>query len=169
NHQYQENNDGLQSDIDFQTCPSPRTGPRITILIPHMARTLKSAWAAIPWDMYSRLDSDYLAPEISNRQLAFEGTAILERTGESIARSQAIAIETENVGNEVLNELGAQREALLHTQSRLENTNENLVKTKTILNKLGRNVIYNKVILILIILIELVILILLSYLKFLKH
>ncbi|KAJ8909685.1 hypothetical protein NQ315_013545, partial [Exocentrus adspersus] len=48
-HQDQENNGGPRSDIDFRTCPSPRTCPRITIPIPLLSRTLKSAWAAIPY------------------------------------------------------------------------------------------------------------------------
>ncbi|KAJ8922704.1 hypothetical protein NQ315_007738 [Exocentrus adspersus] len=48
NHQDQANNGGPRSDIDFRTCPSPRTCSRITIPIPLLGRTLKSAWAAIP-------------------------------------------------------------------------------------------------------------------------
>ncbi|KAJ8935127.1 hypothetical protein NQ318_015782 [Aromia moschata] len=115
--------------------------------------------------MFPRPEYDW---EAHNRQVVLEGAAILERTGESIARSNEIAIETENVGNEVLSELGEQREALLRTRSRLENANEQLSQTKAILRKMGRNVIYNKLILILIILIEIVILISLGYLKCFK-
>lgn len=101
-----------------------------------------------------------------NRQTVLEGRAILERTGESIARSNQIAIETENIGNEVITELGEQREALLRTRDRLENADEQLDSAQAMLRKMGRNVIYNKVILILIILIEIAILISLTYLKF---
>ncbi|KAJ8971924.1 hypothetical protein NQ314_000473 [Rhamnusium bicolor] len=115
--------------------------------------------------MFTGSEYDY---EAQNRQIVLEGTAILERTGESIARSNQIAIETEYVGNEVINELGEQREALLRTQSRLENANEQLNNTKSILRKMGRNVLYNKLILILIIVIEICILISLGYLKFFK-
>lgn len=115
--------------------------------------------------MYSGSDLDW---EAHNRQVVIEGTAILERTGESIARSNQIAIETENIGNEVINELGEQREALLRTQNRLEDANERLLTTKSILNKMGRNVVYNKFILILIIILEIIILLSISYLKFLK-
>ncbi|XP_018562842.1 vesicle transport through interaction with t-SNAREs homolog 1B [Anoplophora glabripennis] len=106
--------------------------------------------------------------EAHNRQVILEGTAVLERTGDSIARSNQIAIETENIGNEVINELGEQREALLRTRDRLENANEQLLNTKSILNKMRRNVVYNKFILIMIIIIEIIILLSLSYLKFIK-
>ncbi|CAH1117242.1 unnamed protein product [Phaedon cochleariae] len=104
--------------------------------------------------------------EERNRQIVLEGTAVLERTGDSLARSQQIAIETEGLGNEVISELGEQREALLRTRDRLENANEQLSTTKSVLNRMSRNVVYNKLILILIIVIEVLILAALSYLKF---
>ncbi|CAH2013351.1 unnamed protein product [Acanthoscelides obtectus] len=111
---------------------------------------------------------DYDDPEERNRQIMLEGTRVLERTGESIARSEQIAVETETIGNEVISELGQQRESLLRTRGRLENANTQLDYTKSVLKKMGRNVIYNKLILILIIVIEVLILISLSYLKIFK-
>lgn len=97
-----------------------------------------------------------------------EGTQVLERTGESLARSHQIAIETENIGNEVINELGEQREALLRTRNHLENANEQLNNAKTVTKKMARDLVYNKILLICIIIMELVILIILSYLKFFR-
>ncbi|KAF5298704.1 hypothetical protein FQA39_LY11714 [Lamprigera yunnana] len=89
--------------------------------------------------------------EQGNRQAALEGRAILERTGDSIARSHQIAIETENVGTEVLSELGDQRETLLRAKNRLTNANEQLDTSKSILRQMSR---------------ELAILGVVSYLKF---
>lgn len=103
-----------------------------------------------------------------NRQVVLEGRAVLERTGESISRSNQIAIETETIGAEVISELNEQRESLLRTKGRLENTNQQLDRAKSILKQMGHNAIYNKVILILIIIIEIAILLCLSYLKFFK-
>lgn len=103
-----------------------------------------------------------------NRQTAIEGRQILERTSDSIARSSQIAIETEAIGTEVISELNDQRESLLRTKSRLENADEQLDSARMILKKMGRNVIYNKVLLILIIIIEIAILIGISYLRFFK-
>lgn len=113
--------------------------------------------------MFNETNYDW---ESHNRQVVLEGRNILERTGESLARSNQIAIETENIGNEVITELGEQREALLRTRDRLENANEHLDQAKSVLKRMGRNVIYNKILLILIIIIEIGILITLSYLKF---
>lgn len=106
--------------------------------------------------------------EAHNRQVALEGRAVLERTGESLARSNQIAIETEQIGNEVVSELSEQRETLLRTRSRLENASEQLDTAKSVLKRMGRNAIYNKLILILIIIIEIAILISITYLKFFK-
>ncbi|CAH0551713.1 unnamed protein product [Brassicogethes aeneus] len=106
--------------------------------------------------------------EAHNRQVVVEGRNVLERTGESLARSNVIAIETENIGNEVITELGEQREALLRTRGRLENANEQLDSAKSVLKRMGRNVVYNKLILIFIIITEILILISVTYLKFFK-
>lgn len=103
-----------------------------------------------------------------NRKIGIQGRQILERTGESIQRSHQIAIETETIGTEVISELNDQREALLRTRTRLENADEQLDSAKAILRKMGRNVIYNRLILILIIMLEIGILIGISYIKFIK-
>lgn len=103
-----------------------------------------------------------------NRQLVLDGRAVLERTGESIARSTQIAIETENIGTEVISELGEQRETLLRAKSRLTNADEQLDSAKSILRRMRRNVLYNKLILILIIILEVAILGTMSYIRFFK-
>ncbi|XP_017776799.1 PREDICTED: vesicle transport through interaction with t-SNAREs homolog 1B [Nicrophorus vespilloides] len=103
-----------------------------------------------------------------NRQTLLEGKRILERTGESLARSNQIAIETETIGTEVVTELGSQRETLLRAKDRLTNADDQLDNTRRILKKMGRNVIYNKLVLVMIILLELGILIAVSYMKFIK-
>lgn len=106
--------------------------------------------------------------ETRNRQLVLEGTQVLERTGESLARSHQIAIETENIGNEVVNELSEQREALLRTRNHLEHANEQLNSAKSVTKKMARNVVYNKMLLISIIIMEMIILLILTYLKFFR-
>ncbi|XP_023019509.2 vesicle transport through interaction with t-SNAREs 1b [Leptinotarsa decemlineata] len=116
--------------------------------------------------MYNGRDIDY---EERNRQIVLEGTQILERTGESLARSHQIAVETEDIGNEVISELGQQRESLLRTRDRLGDANEELDNAKSVLRKMGREVLYNKLILVLIIITEVIILVSLIYLKFFKR
>lgn len=103
-----------------------------------------------------------------NRQLVLDGRAVLERTGESLARSTQVAVETENIGTEVISELNDQRETLLRAKNRLTNTDEHLDRTRSILRKMKYNVLYNKLILIVIIILEVAILGTVSYIKFIK-
>lgn len=95
-----------------------------------------------------------------------QGTAVLERTSASIARSTAIAVETEQVGTEVLGELGTQRDTLTRTRDRLIDTEGELSRSKRIIRSLSCNVLYNKILLILIILLECAILGAVIYWKF---
>uniref|UniRef100_A0A182JF78 t-SNARE coiled-coil homology domain-containing protein n=1 Tax=Anopheles atroparvus TaxID=41427 RepID=A0A182JF78_ANOAO len=101
-----------------------------------------------------------------HRQQVLQGRQILERTSASLARSNQIAIETEHTGHEVISELEVQRETLLRSQRRLESANDDLSKSGAILRAMQRNVLYNKLILILIIVMELVILAGMIALKF---
>ncbi|XP_016949842.1 uncharacterized protein LOC108024432 [Drosophila biarmipes] len=101
-------------------------------------------------------------------QLSASTYDVLQRTTDSIQRSNQIAIETETMGAEVLGELGEQRESLLRTTRRLEDAVQDLSKSRVIIRKLGREVLYNKIILILIILLEVGILVGLLVLKFAK-
>ncbi|KAF4518893.1 hypothetical protein B566_EDAN015285 [Ephemera danica] len=96
--------------------------------------------------------------EEANRRRVLEGRAVLERTSESLARSHQVALETEHIGTEVITELGEQRESLLRTQRRLEDTDEELTQAQRVLRKMYRNVLANKFLLVLIILLELAIL-----------
>ncbi|XP_045112334.1 vesicle transport through interaction with t-SNAREs homolog 1B-like isoform X2 [Portunus trituberculatus] len=63
------------------------------------------------------------------RKQVQQGTAVLERTSASIARSTAIAVETEQVGTEVLGELGTQRDTLTRTRDRLIDTEGELTRS----------------------------------------
>lgn len=131
-----------------------------------------------------------------NRRTVIEGRQILERTSASLARSSQVretlkktssfrliwlisssqvdpfivllkvAIETENTGTEILSELDSQRESLLRASDRLDTANDGLFESNRILKMMKRNVLYNKLILILIIVIEVFILASMIYLKF---
>jgi vesicle transport through interaction with t-SNAREs 1 len=72
------------------------------------------------------------------------------------------------VGTEVLGELGEQRETLLRSQARLENANDGLSKSRQVIRMMRRNVLYNKIILIMIIVLEAFILAALLFIKFFK-
>ena len=106
--------------------------------------------------------------EDETRRTVLEGHAILERTAESLARSQNTAAETERVGQEVVSELSAQRETLLRSRQRLEDTDQELSQTHVLLRKMKLHVFTNKIILIVIILLEICILAAVCYIRFFR-
>lgn len=114
--------------------------------------------------MYPRRN-DY---DALNRRTLLDGIQTLENTNESLARSNQVAIETEQIGTEVISDLNDQRETLLRAKNRLTNADDELDRSKSILKKMGRNMCYNKLILITIIILETGILGTLVYLKFFK-
>lgn len=93
--------------------------------------------------------------ENSQRAQLMQGTSSLQRASDSIARSQLVAAETDMIGNEIVEELGTQRESLLRTRDRLTETDANLSKSRKILHRISRGVLTNKLLLVIIILIEL--------------
>ncbi|XP_014234752.1 vesicle transport through interaction with t-SNAREs homolog 1B [Trichogramma pretiosum] len=111
------------------------------------------------------MDSDI---EAGHRRILMESRAAVERGNQSVAKSQAIAIETEQIGTEVISELGEQRETLMRAKNRLINTDQELAKSRKIINTMKRRVLTNKFVLILIIIFEVVILGLTVYIKFFK-
>lgn len=68
----------------------------------------------------------------------------------------------------MISNLSEQRETLLRSQRRLENANDGLDKSNSVLRAMRRNVLYNKLLLVLIIVFEAFILAGLVYLKFVK-
>ncbi|XP_005106939.1 vesicle transport through interaction with t-SNAREs homolog 1B [Aplysia californica] len=111
------------------------------------------------FDREERLDS-------ANRAKLLQGHQSLQRTSDSIARSHQIAAETDQIGVEIIDELGEQRETLIRTRERLVETDANLGQSRKILKSMARRVMTNKLILAVIILMELAILGGLTYWKF---
>ncbi|XP_071238616.1 vesicle transport through interaction with t-SNAREs homolog 1B [Salvelinus alpinus] len=104
----------------------------------------------------------------SQRVLLLQGHEHLNNASQSIERSQRIAAETDQIGVDIIEELGEQREQLDRTRDRLVNTGENLSRTRKILRAMSRRLMTNKLLLSVIILMELVILGAVVYLKFFR-
>ncbi|XP_005991565.1 vesicle transport through interaction with t-SNAREs homolog 1B [Latimeria chalumnae] len=102
----------------------------------------------------------------SQRAVLLQGTESLNRASQSIERSHRIAAETDQIGTEIIEELGDQREQLERTKDRLINTGENLSRSRKILRSMSRRVMTNKLLLSVIIVVELGILGAVVYLKF---
>ncbi|XP_048737945.2 vesicle transport through interaction with t-SNAREs homolog 1B-like isoform X2 [Ostrea edulis] len=106
--------------------------------------------------------------EASQRAKLMEGTQILNRTTDSIARSHQISAETDQIGVDTIDELGRQRDVLERTRDRLVDTDTNLSRSRKILKTMAMRVMTNKMILIVVILLELGILGVVVWWKFFK-
>lgn len=95
-----------------------------------------------------------------------QGTAILERTSQSLYRTKQVALESEEIGTGVIQELSQQREVLVRTRDRLTDTDAELGRSRRILRSMSRVALTNKLVLIGIILLEMCILAGLVYYKF---
>lgn len=104
----------------------------------------------------------------SQRALLLQGTESLNNASQSIERSQRIAVETEQIGTDIIEELGEQREQLDRARDRLVDTGENLSRSRKILRTMSRRLMTNKLLLGVIILMELAILGAVIYLKFFR-
>ncbi|XP_046685507.1 vesicle transport through interaction with t-SNAREs homolog 1B [Homalodisca vitripennis] len=107
--------------------------------------------------------------EERQRNTLLDGRRALEQTSESLARSERTALETEAIGVEVVSNLGTQRETLQRARNRLEDIDQGLSTTNSILNTMTRRVFTNKLLLVLIILCECGILASLIFIRFIKH
>lgn len=107
--------------------------------------------------------------ETEQRQTLLGGRAALERSAQSVARSQTVAAETEQIGREVVAELGGQRETLLRAKRRLSETDVELDSSRKVMRLITRRVLSNKLVLILIIILEVAILGITIYLRFFHH
>uniref|UniRef100_A0A9R1SHH6 Vesicle transport through interaction with t-SNAREs 1B n=2 Tax=Cyprinus carpio TaxID=7962 RepID=A0A9R1SHH6_CYPCA len=104
----------------------------------------------------------------SQRALLIQGTESLNNASKSIERSQRIAAETDQIGTDIIEELGEQRDQLDRTRDRLIHTGENLSRSRKILRAMSRRLVTNKLLLSVIIIMELAILAGVVYLKFFR-
>ncbi|CAO2613607.1 Vesicle transport through interaction with t-SNAREs homolog 1B [Lemmus lemmus] len=105
------------------------------------------------------LENEHLNQLQSQRALLLQGTERLNRATQSIEHSHRIATETDQIGTEIIEELGGQQEQLERTKNRLVNTNENLSQSRKILCSMSRKVTTNKLLLSITILLKLAILV----------
>lgn len=103
------------------------------------------------------------------RQTLLDGRAALLRTSESLERTTKTAIETEEIGTAVMQDLDSQTESLLRARDRLVNTDYELSRSRQLLRMAQRTVFANKLLLIVIIMLEICILIALVYVKFIHR
>jgi vesicle transport through interaction with t-SNAREs protein 1 len=78
-------------------------------------------------------DFDIGLPEDQKRRL-LDNSDRLERTGNQLQEGYRIAIETEEIGTQVLSNLSNQRETIQRSRNRLRETNADLGRSSRLMN-----------------------------------
>lgn len=94
-------------------------------------------------DLFGRYTDDDSAGDSQRKQL-LSNNASLDRTSERLRDSQRIALETENIGGNILNDLRAQREQITNARSTLLTADTYVDKSIQTLKSMTRRITANK-------------------------
>jgi len=166
--------ESLKDDLDFlisqinQTSNSAK-GKTVTRLSAMLEGLEKEARAApISYQNTMLEDVEEYKRQISNLGIPIEAQQSLHRTDASLARSTALALESERLGHETLDDLAIQRERLSGARDRLEEANREISSTRKLVRGIWVNLTTNKLLLCGIIVGEILIIIMIVYLKWFK-
>eukprot|EP00245_Coleochaete_scutata_P006436 TRINITY_DN20877_c0_g1_i1.p1 TRINITY_DN20877_c0_g1~~TRINITY_DN20877_c0_g1_i1.p1 ORF type:complete len:224 (-),score=51.91 TRINITY_DN20877_c0_g1_i1:412-1083(-) len=88
--------------------------------------------------------SDKLGASSDQRGRLLASTDRLQQTGDRIKESKRTLLETEELGVSILQDLATQRQTLLHARDTLHNVDDNISKSRNILNSMTRRMQKNK-------------------------
>mmetsp|Transcript_21755 Transcript_21755/g.30439 ORF Transcript_21755/g.30439 Transcript_21755/m.30439 type:complete len:223 (+) Transcript_21755:66-734(+) len=106
--------------------------------------------------------------ETQSRSRALWGTQKVEETSTRLINAQRVASETENIGIEVVYEMGKQKEQLYRAKDNLSQIDDNMDKGRKILSHMTRRIITNDFILAFIILVLIVAIGMIIYFKWIS-
>jgi len=98
-----------------------------------------------------------------------ENRRVLLCTNDRLVSIKSIAVETEEIGTAIVQELGEQRQTLSGARNRLEDIDSTRQSSHRYVSAINRHVFQDKLMLILIIIIEVCTLIGLVYIKYIKN
>ncbi|XP_045614045.2 vesicle transport through interaction with t-SNAREs homolog 1A [Procambarus clarkii] len=81
------------------------------------------------------------------RQALLDNSETLERATVRLSQGHKIALETEHIGAQILNDLYSQRQTISHARERLRETDVDLDQSSRVLNTMLRQVLQNRFIL----------------------
>lgn len=92
-------------------------------------------------------DFDDVSIQDDQRQRLLENSERIERTGNRLNQGYRLALETEQMGAQVLQDLNHQRETIQNTRNRLRETNADIGLSSRVLNSMWMRGIRDKFIL----------------------
>ncbi|KNC83836.1 hypothetical protein, variant [Sphaeroforma arctica JP610] len=100
-----------------------------------------------------------------SRQLLLRDTERIQQTSRNLQSAQRQALEIEQVGIGIMDNLNSQRETINHARTTLDETDSNLKRSMRVANAMARRIVQNKVLMYLIIGSILALIALIIYLK----
>jgi vesicle transport through interaction with t-SNAREs protein 1 len=100
--------------------------------------------AAARDDLLETGRGDYVNPSHDQRGRLLMSTERLNQSGERIKESKRTLLETEDLGVSILQDLASQRQTLLHAHDTLHGVDDNIGKSRRILNSMTRRLSRNK-------------------------
>jgi len=119
-------------------------------------------------ELMSGANQDYQVQFLDQRSGLLAGTEKLNNTTDRVQNAHRIALQTEQIGTEVLGNLHGQRNQIIKGIERLDSVDDNMKQSNTILTGMARRVVTNKIILLFIILVLLGIIGMIVYLKWIR-
>jgi len=153
-------------DLEIRSTPSASTKNQLNSKLKgyesdltRIQRDFKSARSALAKDggrgqlFEGASNDDYSSKSTDQRERLLAGNEKLNDSSTKLKRAQQTAVETEDIGAGILNNLYGQRDTLNRTRDNLKAADDNLSRSRRLINVMGRRVSTNKLILAFIILV----------------
>lgn len=134
-----------------------------------LEKDFKRSRIAYSDEVRNKLLGDDGASSESQRAHLLDNTERLERSSRRLEAGYQIAVETEQIGQEVLSNLHSDREKIQRSRDRLRETDSNLGKSSRVLSGMLRRVIQNRVLIFILGAIILVTIVLAIYFNLRSH
>lgn len=99
-------------------------------------------------ELFDQNENGFNGRTVDQRSRLLDNDEILGRTSGRIANAQRIGQESEAIGEGVLSELHSQRETIVRTGNKVTGVDQNLSKSRAILNGMARRVMTNQMVMI---------------------
>eukprot|EP00026_Physarum_polycephalum_P015451 Phypoly_transcript_16141.p1 GENE.Phypoly_transcript_16141~~Phypoly_transcript_16141.p1 ORF type:complete len:222 (+),score=32.78 Phypoly_transcript_16141:105-770(+) len=119
-------------------------------------------------DLFSGASQDYQVQFLDQRTSILAGNDRLGQTSDRLQNAHRIAVQNETIGSNVLGELHGQRQQIIRATNKLDEVDDHVRTSRTILTGMARRVATNKMILAFIILMLLAAIGLIIYLKWIR-
>jgi len=130
-------------------------------------RKAKTSYYRAREDLLGESDQDYY--DGSQKQSLIDNTEKLERGNRRLEVGYKVAIETEQIGNQIMTDLNEQRETIQRTRARLRDTDDELGISGRVLNRMVLRIMQNRLVIVGVVLLILFAIIVGVYFTVRKH